>query len=110
MQNEIKINGLEIRPNIDIVSFTFYDNHYNGDDVKYKNDLYGIITFCNDELRYEIDIYNKDNKKYVCLSYDNNTMSNFKIIGNIFELENIVDENFDKKQLIPHLQLYHNKL
>lgn len=64
-----------------------------GDDIvrfKYMNrlnvvvDLIGVFVYCDDELRWEIDIYGDDS--YTCLSYvSNGIMSDFEVIGNIYE-------------------------
>ncbi len=45
-------------------------------------ELIGVFNYNEDELRYEIDIYNRGDE-YTCLSYQSNgTMFDFEIIGN----------------------------
>jgi len=45
--------------------------------------LIGSFEYNPDELRYEINIYNDD--KAICLNYNYETMSKFKIIGTLQE-------------------------
>jgi len=43
----------------------------------------GVITFDEDELRAEIDIYNYHDEGFYCLWYDCLTMTDFEIVGNV---------------------------
>ena len=52
-----------------------------------SDELIGVMTWSDDELRAEIDIYPEDNDQgYICLSYiGNGQMYDFEVIGNIYE-------------------------
>lgn len=53
--------------------------------------LIGSFVWNDDELRYEIDIYN--NEEYVCLSYiGNGIMRNYQVIGNIYENSDLLND------------------
>jgi len=65
-------NGKEIYYNSDIIKFKLYNEEF-----------IGVFNFNNEEMRAEIDIYNKD--EYVCLWYDCINMKEFEVIGNKFE-------------------------
>ena len=69
----LTIQGVEIVVDSDIFEF----NHYlhNGEVLR------GMFTFNQDELRYEINIFN--NEYLVCAYYDPSKISNIKVIGNV---------------------------
>lgn len=47
--------------------------------------LNGVFTFNTNELRYEINVYSKEYPEYTCLYYDSCLMSDFNIIGNVYD-------------------------
>ena len=57
--------------------------------------LIGIMTYNDEELRAEIDIYPENNKEgYVCLSYQPNIqMYDFEIIGTKYENPELLNNN-----------------
>jgi uncharacterized phage protein (TIGR01671 family) len=71
-------NGKEIYERCDIVKFKY--NQTLNDTIE----LIGLFNFNEDELRYEIEIFN--NPKYVVLYYkdDAGIMFDFEIIGDIY--------------------------
>jgi len=71
------INKVKIFGN-DIVTFDFQHMAIN-------ENLKGWLEYNEDELRWEINILN--NSYYTCLSFNNNKMKNFEIIGNIYNKE-----------------------
>jgi len=69
-------NGEELYNDCDIFTFDLLVELHK------EIQLVGVFSWNDDELRYEIDVYN--NPEYICLSYiSNGIMRNFKKIGNI---------------------------
>jgi uncharacterized phage protein (TIGR01671 family) len=71
-------NGKEIYYNCDVFKFKFYDSI--GDK---SVELVGTLSFNDYDQRAEIDIIN--NYEYVCLWFDIRRMSDFEVVGNIYE-------------------------
>jgi len=72
------IHGQDIYYDFHIVKFKWVKNE--------KEYIFiGVITFDEDELRAEIDIFNYHDEGFCCLWYDCLTMFDFEIIGNVKE-------------------------
>jgi len=74
-------NGKEIYFDCEIFKFKWMTSPDTYDQ------LIGVMTYNDEELRAEVDIYPEDNEqRYVCLSYiGNGQMYDFEVIGNIYE-------------------------
>jgi glutaredoxin-related protein len=83
------IHGKEIYYDFHIVKFTLTRIISSLEEKEYN--FIGVITFNEDELRAEIDIYDQD-PRWRCLWYNCLTMSGFEIIGNVKENPELIGE------------------
>ena len=78
-------NGVEIYADCEIFKFKWMTG------IDTYDELIGVMNFNDEELRYEVDVYQNDN--YTCLSYlGNGQMYDFEVIGNIFEHSELLDD------------------
>lgn len=89
------INGQEIYADCSIFEFELIDKCLFDDftgkkpTILNKINMKGYFVFNNEELRYEIEILDRDKSKtksqFICLYFNFETMNNFKIIDTIQE-------------------------
>ena len=86
-------NGKEIHFNCEIFKFKLMTSPTEFDE------LIGVMTWSDEDLRAEIDIYPEDNADgYVCLSYiGNGQMYDFEVIGTKYENPELLNAPNNKR-------------